>query len=108
MIEWKVPFGEHPELTRRGILSTGSKSFGGPVATAGGLIFIAGTPDEKIRAYSQREGRMLWEHKLPAAGYATPSTYMINGRQYVVIVCGGGGKLNTRHGDAVVAFALEE
>jgi quinoprotein glucose dehydrogenase len=105
-IAWKVPLGEYPELVRRGIRHTGSKSFGGPVATAGGLVFIAATPDEKIRAFDQRTGEVLWEHALPAAGYATPSTYVLGGRQFVVIACGGGGKNGSPYGDAVVAFAL--
>ena len=103
---WKIPFGEYPELAKKGLKDTGSKNFGGPIATAGGLVFIAATPDEKIRAFDQSNGQLVWEHKLPAAGYATPSTYMIDGKQYVVIVCGGGGKINSPHGDAVVAFAL--
>ncbi len=74
--------------------------------TAGNVLFIAGTPDEKIRAFDKYSGQVLWEHKLPAGGYATPSTYMIDGKQYVVIAAGGGGKLGTRHGDSIVAFAL--
>jgi quinoprotein glucose dehydrogenase len=105
-ILWKVPLGEYPELARRGIRNTGAKNFGGPILTAGGLIFIAATPDEKFRAFDKYTGRILWEHPLPAGGYATPSTYMIDGRQYVVIAAGGGGKLATRYGDAIVAFAL--
>ena len=105
-IEWKIPLGEHQLLKQRGIHNTGTKNFGGPIATAGGLVFIAATPDEKIRAFDQQDGRLLWEHQLPAAAYATPSTYMIDGVQYLVVVCGGGGKLQTPLGDAVVAFAL--
>jgi quinoprotein glucose dehydrogenase len=107
-IEWKVPLGEHPVLKQRGIHHTGTRNFGGPIATAGGLVFIAATPDEKIRAFDQKEGRLVWEHKLPAAAYATPSTYMIDGVQYLVVVCGGGGKLQTPHGDSVIAFALPD
>jgi quinoprotein glucose dehydrogenase len=103
-----VPLGEYPELVAKGIRNTGALSFGGAVATAGGLIFIAGTPDEKIRAFEKHSGRLLWEYKLPAAGYATPSTYMIDGRQYLVISAGGGGKNGTKSGDSVVAFALPE
>ena len=106
-IVWQIPLGEYPELVERGIRNTGAKNFGGPIATAGGLVFIAGTPDEKIRAFDQRQGKVLWEHPLPAAAYATPSTYWLDGKQYVVIVCGGGGKNNSPHGDAVLAFALE-
>ncbi len=107
-ILWRVPLGEYPALVAKGIRNTGAPSYGGALATAGGLVFIAGTPDEKIRAFEKHSGRLLWEHKLPAAGCATPSTYMIDGCQYVVIAAGGGGKNGTKSGDAVVAFALPE
>ena len=107
-ILWKVPLGEYPELVAKGIRNTGSKSFGGPVVTAGNLVFIAGTPDEKIRAFDKRSGIVLWEYKLPAAGYATPSIYQINGKQYIVITAGGGGKNGTKYGDSVIAFALPD
>ena len=107
-ILWKVPLGEYPQLVAKGIRNTGAKNFGGPVITAGGVIFIAATPDEKMRAFDKYSGRVLWEYKLPAGGYATPSTYEINGRQYVVIAAGGGGKLGTKYGDSVIAFALPE
>jgi quinoprotein glucose dehydrogenase len=105
-ILWKVPLGEYPELVERGIRHTGTKNFGGPILTAGNILFIAATADEKIRAFDKFTGRVLWEHPLPAGGYATPSTFMIDGRQYVVIAAGGGGKNATKHGDSVVAFAL--
>jgi quinoprotein glucose dehydrogenase len=83
-------------------------NFGGAVATSGGLIFIAATADEKIRAFEKHSGRTLWEFQLPAGGYATPSVYMIDGRQYVAIAAGGSGKNGTKSGDAVIAFALPE
>jgi quinoprotein glucose dehydrogenase len=102
---WRAPLGEFPELTARGIPPTGTENYGGPVVTAGGLIFIAASKDEMIRAFDQKSGKILWQTKLPAGGYATPSTYMIDGRQYVVIACGG-GKMGTQSGDAYVAFAL--
>ena len=105
-ILWKVPLGEYPHLVAKGIRHTGAKNFGGPVLTAGGVIFIAATPDEKIRAFDKYSGTVLWEHQLPAGGYATPSVYMIDDRQYVVIAAGGGGKLGTKHGDSIIAFAL--
>jgi quinoprotein glucose dehydrogenase len=105
---WQVPLGEHPELTARGIPRTGTETFGGSIVTAGGLVFIAGTKDEKFHAFDKKTGRLLWEHALPAGGYATPSTYRANGRQYVVIAAGGAGKLRTRAGDAFVAFSLPE
>jgi quinoprotein glucose dehydrogenase len=103
---WRVVLGEHPELTARGIPQTGTESFGGTIVTAGGLVFIAGTMDERIHAFDKQTGELLWEHPLPAGGYATPSTYMVDGRQYVVIAAGGAGKLKTKAGDAFVAFAL--
>ena len=81
-------------------------NYGGAVATAGGLIFVAATPDEKIRAFEKHTGRVLWEHQLPAGGYATPSVYMLNGRQYVTIAAGGSGKNATRSGDSLITFAL--
>jgi quinoprotein glucose dehydrogenase len=103
---WQVPLGEYAELTARGIPRTGTETFGGSIVTAGGLVFIAGTKDERMHAFDKQTGRLLWEHSLPAGGYATPSTYQVNGRQYVVIAAGGAGKLETRAGDAFVAFGL--
>lgn len=107
-ILWKVPLGEYPDLVSKGIRNTGSKSFGGPAASAGEVVFMAGTPDEKIRAFGSHTGDVLWEYQLPAGGYATPSIYMIKGKQYVVITAGGGGKNGTKYGDSVIAFALPE
>jgi quinoprotein glucose dehydrogenase len=107
-IAWKVPLGEYPHLAARGIRNTGSLNFGGAVATAGGVIFVAATADEKIRAFEKHSGRVLWEYQLPAGGYATPSIYMVEGRQYVAIAAGGSGKNATRSGDAIVAFALPQ
>ena len=83
-------------------------NFGGAVATAGGIVFIAATADEKIRAFETHSGRELWEYQLPAGGYATPSVYVINGKQYVVIAAGGGGKNATKSGDSIIAFALPD
>ncbi len=103
---WQVPLGEYAELTARGIPRTGTETFGGSVVTAGGLVFIAGTKDEKFHAFDKSTGKLLWDYKLDAGGYATPCTYLVNGRQYVVIAAGGGGKPNTKSGDAYVAFAL--
>ena len=102
---WRTPLGEFPELTARGIPPTGTENYGGPVVTAGGIIFIAASKDEMFRAFDQKTGKVLWQTKLPAAGYATPATYMINGQQFVVISCGG-GKCGTPSGDSYVAFAL--
>ena len=105
-ILWRVPLGEYPALVKKGIRNTGARNFGGAIASAGGLVFIAGTPDEKIRAFEKHTGKVLWEYKLPAASYATPSTYMINGRQYLVVTACGGGKNATPSGDSIVAFAI--
>ncbi|MCI0539482.1 MAG: pyrroloquinoline quinone-dependent dehydrogenase [Verrucomicrobiales bacterium] len=103
--KWRVPLGEFPALKARGLPPTGTENYGGPVATAGGLVFIAATKDEMFRAFDRKTGKLLWQTKLPAGGYATPSTYAVNGRQFVVIACGG-GKMGTKSGDAYVAFAL--
>jgi quinoprotein glucose dehydrogenase len=107
-IEWQVPHGVHPELLDEGMPPTGTENFGGPVVTAGGLIFIGGTKDERFRAYDKATGELLWEYQLPAGGYATPSVYAVDGRQYVVIAAGGGGKIGTKAGDAYIAFALPD
>jgi len=104
-IVWRVPLGEYPELTRRGVPPTGTENYGGPVVTAGGVVFIAASRDEMFHAFDKRTGRLLWQTRLPAGGYATPSTYEVGGRQYVVVAAGG-GKMGTRSGDAYVAFAL--
>lgn len=105
-IIWKDTLGDYPELKSKGIHS-GTQNYGGPVVTAGGLLFIAATSDNKIRAYNKRTGQLLWEADLPASGFATPAVYQVNGKEYIVIACGG-GKLNTNSGDAYVAFALPE
>lgn len=85
---------------------TGSDNYGGPVVTAGGLLFIAATNfDKKLRAFDKLTGALLWETVLPFAGSATPSTYMLNGKQYLVIACGG-GKNGAPSGSTIVAFAL--
>jgi quinoprotein glucose dehydrogenase len=107
-IRWTVPFGEYPKLAAQGLTNTGSDNYGGPVVTANGLLFIAATTyDNKFRVFDKRTGKLLWETVLPAAGNATPSLYMVNGRQYVVIACGG-GKNDAPSGGTYVAFALPE
>lgn len=102
---WRVPLGEYPELTKKGIPITGTDSYGGPLVTAGGLVFIAGTKDEKIRAFDRKTGRTVWEYQLPAGGFATPISYQINGKQYVVIAAGGGR--GQKIGGNYIAFALK-
>ena len=106
-IKWKVPLGEYDELTERGIPVTGTENYGGPVVTAGGVIFIGATADETIRAFNKDTGEILWEHELPFGGNATPSTYMVDGKQYVVISAGG-AKTNRPAGGSLVAFTLPE
>jgi quinoprotein glucose dehydrogenase len=105
--KWQVPLGEYESLTKKGIPLTGTDNYGGPLVTGSGLIFIAATRDEKIRAFDKSNGKMLWEALLPAAGYASPSSYSIKGKQYIVIACGG-GKLKSKSGDKYVAYCLED
>ena len=105
-IVWKLPLGEYPELAAQGMTNTGSENYGGPVVTAGGLLFIAATSyDKKIHAFDKETGKLLWEATLPAAGNATPATYEVNGRQFVVIAAGG-GKSKDPSGASIVAYAL--
>jgi quinoprotein glucose dehydrogenase len=102
---WRVPLGEVPELMAKGLPPTGTENYGGPLVTAGGLLFIAATPDEKLRAFDAGTGERLWEAVLPAAGFATPATYVSDGRQ-LVVVAAGGGKLGRPSGSQYIAFAL--
>lgn len=102
---WRIPLGTYPELEDK---STGSENFGGAIVTAGGLVFIGSTRDEKFRAFDSASGKLLGEWPLPAGGYACPATYQINGKQFVVIAAGGGGKIGTRSSDSYVAFALPD
>jgi len=102
---WTVTYGEYPELQAKGIPQTGSESYGGPVITASGLLLISGTKDQFFRAYDKTNGKLLWKTKLPSANFATPSTYEVNGKQFVVLACGG-TKLGAKGGDSYVAYAL--
>ncbi|PYP14705.1 MAG: pyrrolo-quinoline quinone [Gemmatimonadetes bacterium] len=102
---WRIPLGEFAALTARGVPITGTEQYGGPIVTAGGLLFIAATQDAKFRAFDKSTGRLLWEATLPAPGYATPSTYAVGGKQFVVIAAGG-GKLGSKSSDTYVAYAL--
>jgi quinoprotein glucose dehydrogenase len=106
-IKWKVPLGEYPELTARGIPPTGTENYGGPLVTASGLLFIGATAEETFRVFDKETGKILWQTKLPFGGNATPSTYTVKGRQYVVISAGG-GKSGRPAGGILVAFALPE
>jgi quinoprotein glucose dehydrogenase len=90
------------------LADTGSENYGGPLVTRGGVLFIAATNfDHKIRAFDKTTGKLLWESVLPFAGNATPATYQVRGRQYIVIAAGG-SSLNPRGpiGGVYVAFAL--
>ena len=104
---WKVPLGEYPDLAKQGMKNTGSENYGGPVVTASGVLIIGATVyDRKFRAFDTRTGDLLWETELPFAGVATPSTYMVDGRQYVVIAASGGRDPKGPVGGAYIAFAL--
>lgn len=103
---WKIPFGDEPLLMREGVYGTGSENYGGPVITASGLLFIAATKDANLRVFEAKTGKLLLKKPLPAAAFATPSSYMVNGKQYIVLACGG-TKLGTPKGNKYVAFAVE-
>ena len=105
-IAWQIPLGYYPFMKDKDTL-TGAENYGGAVVTAGGLVFIAATPDGKIRAFHKRTGKLLWQADLPAPAFATPAVYACNGKEYLVVACGG-GKLNTPSGDAYVAFCLPD
>jgi quinoprotein glucose dehydrogenase len=104
--KWQVPLGEIDSLSQQGFAPTGTENYGGPVVTVGGLLFIAATKDEKIRAFDKDTGELLWQAELPASGHATPAMYEKNGRQFLVIACGGGK--GTKSGDSYVAFAFPD
>jgi quinoprotein glucose dehydrogenase len=104
---WKHPFGEYPELAAQGMKDTGTENYGGPLVTRGGLLFIGATNyDKKFRAFDKATGKLLWETTLPFAGNATPITYQVKGRQYVVIAAGGGKDLKSKSGGVYIAFAV--
>jgi mono/diheme cytochrome c family protein len=104
---WKLPLGEYPELAAKGMKNTGTENYGGPVVTAGGLVIIAATDfDRKIRAFDSHTGDLVWEATLPFAGVATPATYMVDGKQYIVIATCGARDPKSPQGVAYVAFAL--
>ena len=102
---WRIALGEFASLTARGTAVTGTEQYGGPIVTRGGLVFIAATQDAKFRAFDRATGRLLWEATLPAPGYATPSTFAVGGKQYVVVAAGG-GKLGSQSSDTYVAYTL--
>lgn len=103
---WREIMGEYPQLVARGRKKTGSYQLGGCIATAAGLVFLAATADEKIRAIDSSSGTPIWEAALPTGGYATPCTYAAGGKQFIVIACGGGNRQRTPSGDSIVAYSL--
>ena len=106
---WRIPLGEYPELVAKGLKNTGTENYGGPLVTAGGLVFIGATNfDKKIRAFDKSTGALLWEAPLPFSGNATPATYEVDGRQFVVIAAGGGKDPKSKSGGVYVAFALKK
>jgi glucose dehydrogenase len=122
-IAWQVTLGEYEELTKRGIPPTGTENMGGTIVTQGGLVFVGAAQDANLRAFDKSDGKLLWEARLPAVASATPCTYEVKGKQYVVIAAGGGGGMQQvnmldsagpfrshrqrlQPGDALVAFAL--
>ena len=105
-IKWQVALGTYPSLEKKGHSPTGTFNIGGPVVTGGGLVFIGAAMDERFHAYDVATGALLWEYQMEFGGYATPATYEVEGRQFVVIAAGGGGKPGTKKGDAYYCFAL--
>jgi quinoprotein glucose dehydrogenase len=107
-IRWKIPFGEYPALAAKGLKNTGTDNYGGAIVTANGLLIIGATTyDNKFHIFDKLTGKLLWEYTLPFAGNATPSMYVVNGKQYIVIACGG-GKNGAKSGGTYVAFALPD
>src|SRR5271169_206740 len=104
---WKIPLGEYPDLAAQGLTNTGSENYGGPIVTAGDVLFIGATVyDKKFRAFDSLTGKLLWEAVLPNSAIATPATYMIDGKQYVVVSAGGGKDPKGSSGSVYEAFAL--
>ena len=104
---WSIPLGETLTLKEKGFPQTGSENYGGAIVTKNGLLFIGATKDGYFRAFNKNSGKLLWEYKLPAAAFATPAMYEVNGKQYIAIACGG-EKLGTEKGNQIIAFALEQ
>ncbi|GHB83516.1 outer membrane protein assembly factor BamB family protein [Persicitalea jodogahamensis] len=102
---WQVTFGQNPELEKNGQPQMGTENHGGPIVTAGGLLFIAATKDAKLRAYNAKTGEVVWEYQLPTGAFATPITYLVNGKQYIAIAVGG-GRQGLALGGTYMAFAL--
>ncbi|MEO0902051.1 MAG: c-type cytochrome, partial [Bacteroidota bacterium] len=104
---WSIALGDTPGLENQTGEPTGCESYGGPIITENGLLLIAGTKDGFFRAFNRHNGKLLWQYKLPAASFATPATYEVNGKQYIALACGG-EKLGTPKGNKIIAFALPD
>lgn len=107
-IKWQVPLGTYPKLEAQGFSPTGTFNMGGSLVTAGGLVFTGASMDERMHAYDKNTGELLWEYQMDAGGYATPSCFQLNGKQYIVIAAGGGGKPGTKSGDTYYCFVLPD
>jgi quinoprotein glucose dehydrogenase len=106
-IVWQVPFGTTRDVTPFPVgPNIGMPGMGGPIVLENGLIFVGAAMDDYLRAFDINQGRELWRGRLPGGGQATPMTYQLNGRQYIVIAAGGHGNMGTRRSDYLVAFAL--
>ena len=103
---WSVPLGDTPELRKEGAPPTGTENYGGPVITENGLLFIGAAKDGYFRAFNRKNGELLWEYQLPAAAFATPALYEVDGKQFIALACGG-EKLGTPKGNKIIAFSLE-
>ena len=103
---WSIPFGEIDSLVNLGHPTTGTENYGGPIITKNGLLIIAATKDEKVRIFNKDSGKLLWQDRLPASSFATPATYMANGKQYIALACGG-EKLGRPGGNKIIAYALK-
>ena len=112
-IIWQIPLGYYESLRSKGII-TGTENFGGATGTAGGLVFAAGTLDKLIRAFDSETGKELWSYKLPYIGSAPPTSYEVDGEQYIVVPATGGIILKQNYGDlvelgdAIVAFKIQD
>jgi quinoprotein glucose dehydrogenase len=107
-LRWQVPLGQsrYKGITAPAAFGWGSPNIGGPMVTAGGLVFVGAAMDRKLRAFDVKSGAELWSGELPAPGMAVPMTYEAGGRQYIVIAAGGNARVSPELGDAIVAFAL--
>ena len=113
-IKWKVPLGEYEELTKLGYPKTGTENYGGALATRGNIVFASGSLDRKLRAYSSKNGKVLWEHLLPNHSFVAPSTYIRDNEQYLIVIATGGGVLKKKYpkyvtsGDTYIAYKLKQ